>query len=92
MARLDFGSRELIERSAESGAHDSLFELGLMYSAGRDVELDFVAAHKWFNLAALRGNEQARILRQEVARDMSPPDIAKAQRLARQWLSRHKAR
>lgn len=89
MARLDFGSWELIERSAESGGHDALFQLGLMYSAGRDVELDLITAHKWFNLAALRGNEEAKILRQEIARDMSRRDISKAQRLARQWLSKH---
>ena len=34
-----------------SGA-DALFELGLMYCAGRDVEVDLIEAHKWFNLAA----------------------------------------
>lgn len=89
MARLDFGSQELIEQSAESGGHDALFQLGLMYSAGRDVELDMVAAHKWFNLAALRGNQQARLLRQEVASEMSRAEISKAQRLARKWLSQH---
>ncbi len=87
MARLDFGSRELIEQSAENGGTDALYQLGLMYSAGRDVELDLVSAHKWFNLAALRGNQEAKVLRQEIARDMSRQEIAKAQRLARRWLS-----
>lgn len=89
MARLDFSSRELIEQSAESGGQDALFQLGLMYSAGRDVELDMIAAHKWFNLAAARGNQQAKILRQEIASEMSRTEIARAQRMARQWLSRH---
>ena len=89
MARLDFGSRELIEQSAQSGGHDALFQLGLMYSAGRDVELNLIIAHKWFNLAALRGNPEAKLLRQEIAREMSRPDVAKAQRLARKWLSQN---
>ncbi len=89
MARLEFGSRELIEQSAESGRPDALFELGLMYCAGRDVELDLIAAHKWFNLAALRGNEEARQRRLEIAAEMSREEIATAQRLARQWLKHH---
>ena len=87
MARLDFGSRELIEQSAETGGTDALFQLGLMYSAGRDVELDLVTAHKWLNLAALRGNQEAKLLRQEIAREMSRQEISKAQRQARHWLS-----
>ena len=29
---------------------DMLFELGMMYSVGRDVPVDLVCAHKWFNL------------------------------------------
>lgn len=89
VARLDFSSREIIEQSAESGGQDALFQLGLMYSAGRDVELDMIAAHKWFNLAALRGNQDAKLMRQELARDMSRQEVAKAQRMARQWLSKH---
>ena len=87
MARLDFGSLEHIEQSAQHGGADALYQLGLMYSAGRDVELDLIAAHKWFNLAALRGNREAKVLRQEIANEMSRSEIAKAQRAARQWLS-----
>jgi TPR repeat protein len=32
---------------------DILFELGMMYATGRDCETDVVAAHKWFNIAAI---------------------------------------
>jgi TPR repeat protein len=38
-----------------------------MYSVGRDVPIDFVTAHKWFNVAALRGNTEASRLRREIA-------------------------
>lgn len=89
MARLDFGSQGLIEQSAGTSGSDALYELGLMYSAGRDVEFDLIEAHKWFNLAALRGNRQAKLLRQEIAMDMSRAEISKAQRRARQWLSKN---
>ncbi|HUS97334.1 MAG TPA: hypothetical protein VMX97_11385 [Hyphomicrobiaceae bacterium] len=86
MARLDYGIAELAELSAPAAGPDALFELGLMYSAGRDVEMDLVTAHKWFNLAALRGNEEAKIYRMEISRDLSRADVARAQRLAREWL------
>jgi TPR repeat protein len=89
VARLDFGSRDLVEQSVAMAGPDALFQLGLLYSAGRDVELDLIEAHKWFNLAALRGNDQARFLRQEIAMDMSRMEISKAQRRARHWLSKN---
>jgi TPR repeat protein len=65
---------------------DMLFELGMMYSVGRDVPVDLVSAHKWFNLAAMKGNIDAIRLRREVADQMSDVEIAGAQRAARDWL------
>ena len=53
-----------------------LFELGMMYSVGRDVPVDLVSAHKWFNLAAVKGNVDAIRLRREVADQMSELEIA----------------
>ena len=73
---------------AEANA-DIFFELGMMYSTGRSVPTDLVSAHKWFNLAALRGNKDAIRLRQEIAGEMSEADIAAAQRAARAWLKTH---
>ncbi len=68
---------------------DALFELGLMYCAGRDVEMNLVTAHKWFNLAALRGNDEAKRYRMEIAREMTKKEVAEAQRQAREWLRMH---
>ena len=68
---------------------DMFFELGMMYSTGRSVPTDLVSAHKWFNIAAMRGNADAGRLRREVAEDMSETEIASAQRAARDWLTRH---
>jgi uncharacterized protein len=70
----------------EAPAADTFFELGMMYSVGRSVPVDYVVAHKWFNLAALRGNDDAVRLRQEIAAQMSEAEIAAAQRAARAWL------
>ena len=89
MARLDFSVSHLQDNAALAGGADALFELGLMYSAGRDVDIDLVVAHKWFNLAALRGNEDAKRYRMELAGEMTRAEISKAQRLARKWLAAH---
>ena len=88
MARLELGSIGLEESTDYGSAPDALFQLGLMYCVGRDVELDLVEAHKWFNLAAMRGNEDARRYRFEISREMSKVEVSRAQRLAREWIAR----
>lgn len=89
MARLEFNSHGIEESSAHGGTSDALFQLGLMYCVGREVEADLVEAHKWFNLAAMRGNEDAKRYRLEISRDMSRAEISRAQRLAREWIATH---
>lgn len=89
MARMDLSTLEKAEHAAQTGAPDALFELGLMYCTGRDVEMDLVTAHKWFNLAALRGNRAAQDYRRELASEMSSFEIAEAQKAAREWLASH---
>ena len=46
---------------------DVLFERGLYWASGRAGLVDLVAAHKWFNLAALKGHAEAIGLRREIA-------------------------
>ncbi len=68
---------------------DILFELGMMYATGRDCAADMVAAHKWFNIAAIKGSPRAAELRSELSASMSKPDIARALREAREWMTAH---
>jgi TPR repeat protein len=89
MARFDFSADDVLDVSAQGGGADALFQLGLMYCSGRDVEMNFVEAHKWFNLAALRGNEEAKAYRLELSREMTKKEIAAAQKSAREWLKLH---
>ncbi|MGF1462988.1 MAG: hypothetical protein ACFB2Z_07460 [Maricaulaceae bacterium] len=65
---------------------DGLYKLGLMFSTGQGVPVNLVEAHKWFNLAALKGSLDAKAHRGEVAEQMSKTEIAQAQRAAREWL------
>ena len=66
---------------------DSLYRAGLAYSLGNEVDIDLVEAHKWFNLAALKGVEAAKDLRREMADQMSSDEICAAQKAAREWLN-----
>ncbi len=74
---------------ADQGVASAQFELGLMYSTGHGAQLDYVSAHKWFNLAAMQGVAEARDHRADLARDMSSADIAEAQKRAREWVHIH---
>jgi uncharacterized protein len=65
---------------------DVFYQLGILYSAGGQIPADYVSAHKWFNIAAARGNREALRLRREIAEEMSEDQIASAQRAARDWL------
>ncbi|MES1203737.1 MAG: hypothetical protein ABUS57_20060 [Pseudomonadota bacterium] len=71
------------------GQADDLYKLGLIYSTGQGGAVDLVEAHKWFNLAAVRGSEDARMCRKDMAEQMSAHEIAAAQKAAREWLTRH---
>ena len=64
-----------------------LYELGLMFCSGHGR--DYVTAHKWFNLAALKGSDEAKLLRCELSREMTVSEVHEAQRQARAWLTLH---
>ena len=65
------------------------FALGMNYSAGAGVAVDLIEAHKWFNIAAMRGHSDAARLRREIAEQMADAEIGRAQRAARDWLKSH---
>jgi TPR repeat protein len=70
------------------GTADDCFELGMAYSCGTgDLSIDLIEAHKWFNLAALRGSEQGQSMRAEIAEEMTARQIAEAQRQARAMIA-----
>lgn len=75
--------------NSTANAGEIFIQLGLAYATGRAVPADRIAAHKWFNLAAVKGNKDAVRLRRELAEEMTEADIAEAQRAARQWISIH---
>lgn len=75
--------------AARAGTAEAYYDLGLRFSAGDGVELDLIEAHKWFNLAVMSGVTEAKDYRAELAAEMTPADIAEAQRKAREWLTQN---
>jgi hypothetical protein len=66
---------------------DELFRLGMLYSTGQNgAPLDLISAHMMFNLASMKGSQEATIYRRELSREMEREDIAEAQKCARVWL------
>ncbi len=80
-------------RDAAGGNPHALFDLGVCYQTGTaGCEIDLIEAHKWFNLAAVAGFEEAQGARAEVAEDMTAREIATAQASARAWLAQTRLR
>ena len=84
----EFRSADIAAMGA-TGNPDTLFELGVMYSTGRVGALDLVTAHKWFNLAALKGSDEAKTQRCELSAQMTKEEIAAALAAAREWITLH---
>ena len=89
MARFEMTGPEMAPFAGATPVAEGFYELGILYATGREVPVDLVAAHKWLNIAAIKGNVEAAYHRQAVAREMSPAEIADAQRAAREWLRLH---
>jgi len=87
MAFAEFETNVLpCEGLTAASAGDDLYQAGLAYSLGDDVEVDLVAAHKFFNLAVAKGHDAAKELRQEMADQMSSDEVRQALKAAREWL------
>ena len=75
--------------AVEQGYARAQYMLGIMYANGRGVPQNDVQAHMWFNLAASRApaseRDEAIKMRNVAASNMTPAQIAEAQKLAREW-------
>jgi TPR repeat protein/transposase-like protein len=77
-------------KAADQGFADAQYSLGVMYDQGVGVAPDPVQAHKWFSLAAAgESNTGTRATamktRDSIAAEMSPEQLAEAEKLAREW-------
>src|SRR5262245_16483674 len=67
-------------RASDQGHPMAQYNLGYMYAYGQGVPQDYVTAHVLFNLASAKGEKNAAENRDWIARQMTPAQIAEAQK------------
>ncbi len=83
-------SAKWYRKAARQGHAAAQRSLGLKYEYGQGVPQDKVLAHMWFSLSAANGDKFAAKSRNEITKRMTPTQVAKAQKLAQDWLQKHK--
>lgn len=88
MARFEINSSDTAGMGGETRA-ETFCDMGLMYATGRGCAVDLVSAHKWLNIAAIKGSDRAAELRADLAQTMTKMQLAAALRAAREWMTVH---
>ena len=77
-----------LRKAANRGHAKAQSNLAFMYRDAEGVRQDYVQAHMWFNLSSVASGKLDDMIagyRDELAKKMSPAQIAEAQKLAREW-------
>jgi len=74
------------QKAPEQGNASAQSNLGIMYDKGRGVAQDYIQAYVWASLAAAQGDEDAVQGLKMIKKEMTPAQLAEAQRLARKWI------
>lgn len=75
--------------AAEQGSTEGQAKLGWSYILGQGNLENFVLAHMWLNLAAAGGHKDAANGKNKLSENMTPQQIADAQKLAKECLARN---
>ena len=70
---------------ANAGEAQAMLALGRLYLRGVGLPQNYVQAHKWFNLAASRGEDVAAAERDALVAQMTAEERVEAQKLALEW-------
>ena len=81
---------EKLKPLAEQGEAIAQSSLAAMYFEGLGITQDYVQAYMWLNISGANRNEETRKLRDAIEEQLTPTQIAEAQKLAREWMERHK--
>jgi uncharacterized protein len=76
--------------AADQGEAVAQTKIAIMYDDGQGVPHDIVQAYKWYSLASTNGDKPAAELRDRTAKQMTPAQIAEAQKLAQEWKPKSK--
>lgn len=72
-------------KAAEQGMGQAQTNLGVSYEKGRGVKQDYVQAHMWYSLAAAQGSKEVSAMRDNVEKQMTPEQVARAKKTAQEW-------
>ncbi len=61
--------------------------MAVIYVTGDGVELDTIESYKWSTIAIANGHQPSSEFRDNVAKSMTPEQIARAANLAQEWLA-----
>ena len=75
-------------RAAEQDYTQAQHNLGAMYAKGQGVKRDYIQAYKWLNLCAGKGDNGCVSQRDQLAKQLKPPQISAAQRLSTDFTPR----
>jgi uncharacterized protein len=76
--------------SANLSHKDAQNNLGAMYSKGEGTEQNFIEALKWFIISAKNGSEGGQKNIRIVEKRMTYEQISQAQKLANDWMRKHR--
>jgi uncharacterized protein len=71
--------------AADQGEALAQTKIAIMYDEGQGVQKNIVQAYKWYSLAAMNGDKPAPQILNLLANQMTPAQIAEAQKLAQEW-------
>ena len=77
------------QKAAFQGQATAQYALGFIYANGEGVEQNFVTGYAWWNIAATNGDQNAKKVLPQVAKDMTPAQIAKAEALAKEMIAKN---
>lgn len=75
----------ILREAAEAGAVLGQHGLGAAYADGSGGEKNAVEAYKWLSLSALQGYEESSKMRDELAKSMTPVQIAKSNKAVKNF-------
>ncbi len=76
--------------AAEQGFALAQSNLGEMYINGEGVRRNYVQGYMWLGLAAKHGDKDAVLPQGQLEMEMTPGELAEAERLARGWTAKGK--
>ena len=77
------------QKAADQGHAYAQYNLGVTYQNGGGVPIDRGAAYLWYSIAAANGDTDAATAKADMAKEMIPSQIAKAQELVKEMVKKN---